>query len=135
MPSPGCTDEPVIAVNWLAPLPAPKDTLPWIWPALVNSLPSLDASNATRPVMVPVLVFVMLTLLPPDIATTGASAVCPDSPNRGVDERVPVLETTVRPAAPFWIFSATPLVLSIERPCSAMVPLMIPWFVTVTMLL
>ena len=93
-------------MNWFGPFPAPRDTLPAIVPALVNSLPTADASNATRPAMVPVLV--MLTWPPPEIATTGASAVAIEIASRGIDEMVPELVTVVVPKAPFWIFSATP---------------------------
>ncbi|MNT94270.1 hypothetical protein D3C72_2359170 [compost metagenome] len=50
----------------------------------------------------------MLTWPPPEIATTGASAVAIEIPSRGVDEMVPELVTVVAPPAPFWIFSATP---------------------------
>lgn len=42
---------PVTAMNWLV-LPAPSDTLPYIVPLLVKTLPWPDVSNATRPWMV-----------------------------------------------------------------------------------
>ncbi len=128
---PALTFDPVTAVKVLVLL-VPIDTLPLMVPALMKVLPAAELSNAVRPVMVPVLV--KLIWLPPYAAITGASDPSSETPSRAEEPMVPELAMLVVPPPPLRTDKAMPVRSARLRPSRPVVPFIVPWLLTVTVL-